>query len=202
VRLFVLSRHAESVLNLENRVNGDPGVPAPLTERGREQAALLGLHLRGLSLDACVHTRFGRTLETARIALEGRDVPLFKEELLDDVRIGELEGSTLDDYRAWKRGRTRADRFPGGESLDEAALRYAEAYRRLLALPHDAVLVVCHEIPIRYALNAVGGSGDLDAPVHSIPNASPFVFDAEALAKAADEIERLATGVAGTRSPS
>jgi hypothetical protein len=64
------------------------------------------------------------------------------------------------------------------------------------------VLVVCHEIPIRYALNAAGRSGNLDAPVHSIPNASPFLFDAEALAQAANEIERLATGAAGTRSPS
>jgi broad specificity phosphatase PhoE len=202
VRLFVLARHGESVLNQQDVVNGDPAVPAPLTERGREQAALLGVQLRGLALDACIHTRFGRTLETATIALEGRELPLEEEELLDDVRIGELEGWTLDDYRGWKRKHTRADRFPGGESLDEAAARYATAYRRLLARPYESVLVVCHEIPIRYALNAAGRSGNLDAPVHSIPNASPFLFDAEALAQAADEIERLATGAAGTRSPS
>ena len=202
MRLFVLARHGESVLNQQDRVNGDPAVPAPLTERGREQAALLGVQLRGLTLYACIHTRFGRTLETATIALEGRELPLEEEELLDDVRIGELEGWTLDEYRGWKRKHTRADRFPGGESLDEAASRYAAAYRRLLARPYESVLVVSHEIPIRYALNSIGGSGNLDAPVHSIPNASPFLFDAEALARAADEIERLATGAAGTRSQS
>ena len=202
MRLFVLARHGESVLNQQDRVNGDPAVPAPLTERGREQAALLGVQLRGLTLDACIHTRFGRTLETATIALEGRELPLEEEQLLDDVRIGELEGWTLDEYRGWKRKHTRADRFPGGESLDEAASRYAAAYRRLLARPYESVLVVSHEIPIRYALNSIGGSGNLDAPVHSIPNASPFLFDAEALARAADEIERLATGAAGTRSQS
>src|SRR5919202_594248 len=76
VRLFVFARHAESTLNHENRINGDPSVPAPLTERGREQARLLGLQLRGLPLDACVHTRFGRTLETAQIATAGRDILL------------------------------------------------------------------------------------------------------------------------------
>jgi broad specificity phosphatase PhoE len=192
VRLYVLSRHAESILNLENRINGDPSVPAPLTERGRQEAELLGLQLRALPLDACLHTRFGRTLETARIALDGRDVPLIEDELFDDVRIGELEGWTVDEYRAWKREHVRADRFPGGESLDDAARRYAEGYRRLLGRPDDCVLVVCHEIPIRYALNAVGDSGDLDAPVHSIPNATPFLFDDEALAKAAERIEALA----------
>jgi probable phosphoglycerate mutase len=194
VRLFVLSRHAESVLNIEDRVNGDPTVRAPLTDRGRSEAALLGLQIRGLPVDACLHTRFGRTLETAQIALAGRDVPLFEEELLDDIRVGELEGWTVGEYRAWKREHTRADRFPGGESLDEAARRYADGYRRLLEQPHECVLVVCHEIPIRYALNAVGDSDDLDAPVHEIPNAAPFLFGEEALNKAAERIAQLVTG--------
>jgi broad specificity phosphatase PhoE len=201
VRLYVLARHAESVLNHENRVNGDPRVRAPLTERGREEAALLGLEVRGLLLDACVHTRFGRTLETARIALEGRDVPVVEDELLDDVRVGELEGLSVDEYRAWKREHLRSDRFPGGESLDEAARRYAEAFRRLLELPYERVLVVCHEIPIRYALNAAGHSDDLDAPVHAIPNATPFMFDERRLAEAAAGIDGLATEEPGTRSP-
>ena len=192
MRLFVLSRHAESVLNLQDRVNGDPKVPAPLTERGREEAALLGLQLRALPVDACLHTRFGRTVETARIALDGRDVPFIEEELFDDVRVGELEGWTLDEYRAWKREHVRSDRFPGGESLDDAARRYARGCSRLLEMPYVCLLVVCHEIPIRYALNAVGDSNDLDSPVHSIPNATPFLFDENALAKAADRIAQLA----------
>jgi len=201
VRLFVLSRHAESVLNFEDRVNGDPKQPAPLTDRGREEAALLGLQLRALAVDACVHTRFARTVETAQIALDGRDVPFIEDELFDDVRIGELEGWTLDEYRAWKREHVRSDRFPGGESLDEAARRYAQGYRRLLERPYGCMLIVCHEIPIRYALNASGGSDDLDRPVHAIPNAAPFLFDENALATAASGIERLARGASGTRSP-
>ena len=53
------------------------------------------------------------------------------------------------------------------------------------------MLVVCHEIPIRYALNAAAGSDDLDGPVHAIPNALPFLFDAEALERAAARIEQL-----------
>jgi alpha-ribazole phosphatase len=191
VRLFVLARHAESVLNHENRVNGDPARPAPLTEGGREQARLLGLELRSLPLDACLHTRFGRTLETAQIAMEGRRVPLVEAELFDDVRIGDLEGSTIDEYRAWKGRHRRSDRFPGGESLDETALRYGRAFRDLIGRPLSACLVVCHEIPIRYALNAVIGSDDLDSPVHTLPNAAPFLFDEDALARAAERLESL-----------
>jgi broad specificity phosphatase PhoE len=199
MRLFVLARHGESVLNYQSLVNGDPSIPAPLTERGREQARLLGLQLRSLPLDACVHTRFGRTIETAEIATEGRGVSLLEQELFDDIKIGELEGRTIADYRTWKRAHTRADRFPGGESLDEAAARYAEAFRGLLAGPQTYVLVVCHEIPIRYALNAAAGSDDLDSPVHDVPNATPFLFDEAALGRAADRVELL-SAASGTRS--
>jgi broad specificity phosphatase PhoE len=173
-------------------VNGNPARPVPLTERGREQARGLGLELAGLPLELCLHTRFGRTHETAEMAVGERPVPLVAEPLLDDVNIGELEGATLDDYRAWKEGHTRDDPFPGGESLNEAARRYSLAFRRLVESESGCVLVVCHEIPIRYALNAIAGSDDLDAPAHDIPNATPFMLGEGALAQAAERIEELA----------
>ncbi len=64
-------------------------------------------------------------------------------------------------------------------------------YRALLALPQASVLVVCHEIPVRYAVNAAGGSDDLDGPVHDIVNAVPYLFDERGLQRAAAGIERL-----------
>jgi len=191
VRLFVLSRHGESELNVTGHVNGDPSVPVHLSEKGRRQARALGEQTAHLGLDACVVTRFGRTHETAAIALDGRDVPTIEEPLLDDIDVGELEGKTIEDYRAWKRARTRADAFPGGESLDDAARRYAGAFRNLLALPHARVLVVCHEIPVRYALNGASGSDQLDGPVHDLVNAVPYLFDEPGLERAVAGIERL-----------
>jgi broad specificity phosphatase PhoE len=192
MRLFVLARHAETTLNHQNRINGDPVVPADLTDTGQAQARLLGQELSALPIDLYVHTRFGRTRVTAELALEGRTVPALEEPLLDDVDVGELEGWTLDDYRAWKRAHARSDRFPGGESLDDAAQRYARAFRALLERPEQAILVLAHEIPIRYALNAAASSGDLDAPVHSVPNARPYLFDDSSLEAAASRIEKLA----------
>jgi probable phosphoglycerate mutase len=191
VRLFVLARHGESDLNVTRRVNGDPAVAVRLTERGRDQARALGEQTANVEIDACIVTRFGRTHETAALALGGGEVPMVEEPLLDDIYIGDLEGRTIDDYREWKRAHTRADAFPGGESLDAAARRYATGFRRLLELPHHRVLVVCHEIPVRYAINAAGGSDDLDGPVHDIVNATPYLFDEDALGRAAEAIERL-----------
>jgi broad specificity phosphatase PhoE len=191
MRIFVFARHAESVLNLERRVNGDPTQDVPLTERGRFEAAQLGQQIAGLAFDVCLHTRFPRTARTAEIALAERDVPFNVEPLFDDIDIGELEGSAIEDYRAWKHAHARSDPFPGGESLDDAARRYAEGFRALLAGTRSAVLVVAHEIPIRYALNAAGGSESLDGPAHEIPNATPYLFDEEGLERAVAGIDRV-----------
>ena len=191
MRLFVIARHAESTLNIERRINGDPSVEVPLTDDGREEARHLGIQVANVPLDLCVHTRFGRTLDTATIALAGRDVPMVAEPLLDDIDVGELEGRSIGDYRAWKRVHSRSDPFPGGESLDDAARRYVRGFRALLARPEECVLVVCHEIPLRYALNAAGSSDDLDGPVHQLRNATPYLFDEPALERAADHIEAL-----------
>ena len=188
----MLARHGESTLNSENRINGNPDVPVALTEKGRDEARLLGQQIAHIRLDVCICTRFTRTRDTAEIALQGRDVPIEIEPLLDDIDVGDLEGLSIEDYRAWKREHTRRDPFPGGESLDAAARRYAQAFRQLLGRPETSVLVVTHEIPVRYAINAADGSGDLDGPAHQLANATPYLFDKEALARAVEVIERVA----------
>ena len=174
MRLFVFARHAESLLNVERRINGDPSVSVPLTEEGQAQAHRLGAEIANIDLDACVHTRFDRTKQTAELALQGRAVPFQVEPLLDDIDIGELEGDTLEAYRAWKHSHAREVPFPGGESLDDAARRYVRAFRTLLASSYRGVLVLAHEIPIRYALNGASGS--------------------DSLARAADGIESILAG--------
>jgi broad specificity phosphatase PhoE len=192
VRLFVLARHGESTLNVEHRVNGDPTGDVPLTERGDEEARALGRQVAEVPFDACVHTRFPRSRITAELALGDRvDVPLVEEPLLDDIDVGSLEGEPVERYREWKHGHPRDVPFPDGESLDDAARRYAEGFRRLVAGPHRSVLVVCHEIPVRYALNGASGSDSLDGPAHEIGNAVPYLFDEEALDRAVRGIERV-----------
>jgi broad specificity phosphatase PhoE len=191
--LVVLARHAHSVLNLEGRVNGDPAVAVSLTEQGREQARLLGRQLMHVDLDLCICTRFPRTRETLELAVGDRDVPVEVEPLLDDLDIGDLEGWSLARYREVKRGLGRKKPFPGGESLDEAALRYARGFAAVAERGAERVLVVCHEIPVRYALNAAAGSDRLDGPpLHDIQNAAPFLLEGDALARAAARIELLA----------
>jgi broad specificity phosphatase PhoE len=192
VRLLLLTRHGQSLFNVSGIVNGDPALDQGLSEGGQAAAAQLGVELAAVPIDLCVTSRFPRAQETARLALGARaaEVPHEIDPDLDDIRIGELEGRTLADYRVWKHEHARSDRFPGGESLDEAAARYAAAFARLASRPEDTILSVCHEIPVRYAINAAAGSPDPDRPFHDVPNATPFLFDAEALRRAAASLQR------------
>jgi hypothetical protein len=59
------------------------------------------------------------------------------------------------------------------------------------------VVVVCHEIPLRYALNAAAGSSELDGPLRLIANATPYLFDERSLERAAARIESLVRGTQG-----
>ena len=195
MRIFLLARHGESLLNVAGLVNADPARDEGLSARGEEEARDLGRQLAGLEIELVLTSRFPRTQQTAVLALGSREVPRIELAELDDVRVGDLEGKTIADYRAWKHGRARSERFPGGESLDDAAARYAGAYRLVLGRPEHVVLVVCHEIPVRYAINAAAGSDQLDRPVHDVRNAVPYIFDERGLSAAADGIARLSLGV-------
>src|SRR5262249_11405807 len=99
---------------------------------------------------------------------------------------------TLDEYRRAPAHANREERFPGGESLDEAALRYAGAFERLLARDEQTTLVVCHEIPVRYLANAAAGSDELNGPLRLVANAQPYLFDADSLTRAVARIRDLA----------
>lgn len=192
MRIFLLARHGQSELNVLGLVNGDPARDHGLSELGREEAKKLGAQVAAVAIDVCVVTRFPRTHETADLALAGRAVPRVVEPLFDDVDIGELDGQTLAEYRAWKRGRSREEPFPGGESLDDAARRYADGFERLLDREARIAFVIAHEIPVRYAANAAAGSDELDGPLHDLANATPYVFDEPGLRRAVDGIRALA----------
>jgi probable phosphoglycerate mutase len=193
MELALIARHGQSVLNVQGIVNGDPSRDLGLSDLGRQEAQGLGRQLAGVTVDFCVTSQFRRAIETANIAL-GRDVSVV-DGGLNDIRIGELEGRTLAEYRAWKHERTRDDPFPGGESLNDAARRYADAFQRVLERPEATILVVCHEIPVRYLVNAAGGSDDLDGPLHDVANASPYVFGTDGLRRGIERMRALAEHV-------
>ena len=192
MHLTLVTRHGRSVLNVAGVVNGDPELDRGLDASGIPACEAFAQQLAPVRIDLCVVSQFPRAQQTADLALGDRVVPRVVDPDLNDIRVGDLEGKPLAAYREWKHGRGRDDPFPHGESLNDAARRFADAFERLLARPEGVLLAVCHEIPVRYAVNAAAGSADLDSPLHDIPNATPYLFDPDGLRRAVDRIRELA----------
>ena len=196
MRILFLVRHGQSLFNVDGTVNGDPALDGGLSQLGSREAERLERQLGGMAIDLCVTSEFRRARDTARLALGNRAdaTATIVDPDLNDIRIGELEGDSLDAYRAWKRAHPPTASFPGGESLGDAARRFANAFERLLDRSEQTILCVCHEIPVRYAVNAALGSPELDGPLHDVANATPYVFDADGVRRAVPRLRELAPG--------
>jgi broad specificity phosphatase PhoE len=185
--LFV--RHGESEFSVRELVNGDPGVACGLTQLGRQQAWQLGERLAGEPIDLCVVTDFPRTTETADLVLGDRDVPRLVLPELNDPYYGGFEGRPLTDYRRWAASHGPEDVPPGGgESRLEIVGRYVRGFRTLLDRREASHLVVCHSLPIAFALAAADGRAPT-AKMPLITYAEPHVLYADQLEQAIERLE-------------
>jgi broad specificity phosphatase PhoE len=156
---YYLVRHAQT-----DWLPGDPAhnryqsrTDVPLSEHGRQQARELAGRLRDVPFLAAFASDLSRGAETARLMLDGREVPLVLDPDLREIDVGEWEGLTgeqvLARYPALAAQRhVYPLRFapPGGEAIGDAAKRF----RRLLATASNSgrdgnVLLVSHQNALR-----------------------------------------------------
>jgi broad specificity phosphatase PhoE len=177
--LFV--RHGESEFSVKSLVNGDPRVACSLTELGRQQSEQLRERLAGEPVELCIVTEFPRTQETADLILGDRDLPRLVVPELNDPYYGSFEGGSLREYRIWAATHGPEDAPPGGgETRLGIAKRYLRGFEIVLARPESTILVVCHSLPIAFALASADGRGP-PAKMPIITYAEPHVLHAEGL---------------------
>lgn len=161
-RLLVLVRHGQSDWNLKNLFTGwkDPD----LTEQGIGEARSAGKRLKdmGLQFDVAYTSALTRAQHTCKLILEelGQpDLPVIKDQALNERDYGELTGLNKDDARAkwgeeqvliWRRSYDIAP--PGGESLKttgDRVLPYFEAEILPRVLKGERVLIAAHGNSLR-----------------------------------------------------
>ena len=181
MRTLVVARHAESELNADNVLNGEPSVPVGLTPRGEEQARALGAAVGAVDLVA--HTSFARTRATAELAWPGTPTLLVPD--LDEIRFGRWEGTRWHEgYEAWVAEAGPDDDCPGGgESRVAAARRYVHGFRTLLDRPEERIALVAHGAQVRYLLLAAAGATPTAVLEHVAP-AEPHELPSEELERA------------------
>lgn len=157
---IVLVRHAESTWNAERRWQGQTDVP--LSERGREEARLLGARLASERFDRRLCSDLSRTRQTAE-AIGGA----FEfERALREMDLGawgglpheEVARRFPDEVAAMIAGDDRP--IGGGESVIGFERRASDALARIVASsrPEDRVLVVTHGGVIRAILMELLGA--------------------------------------------
>jgi len=161
-RLLVLVRHGQSDWNLKNLFTGWRDVD--LTEQGVKEARAAGVKLKaqGLRFDVAFTSALVRAQRSLDLMLEEigqTNIPVFKDQALNERDYGDLSGLNKDDARAkwgadqvqlWRRSYDVAP--PGGESLKDTAARVLPYYIQDVlprVLRGDNVLVSAHGNSLR-----------------------------------------------------
>lgn len=162
----VLVRHGETDWNRDERVQG--WAPAPLNDRGRQQARTLGEHVvTSYDVDRIVASDLRRTTETVREirrVLSDADVEFSREWRERD--FGVLQGLSYEalfegypEFSVFSSGAHAVPARPeGGESWLDLGERVLAAWERLLSNAGDeTVLVVTHGGPIHVVIGELRG---------------------------------------------
>jgi 2,3-bisphosphoglycerate-dependent phosphoglycerate mutase len=140
----VFETHSTTVDNERGIATG--WLPGELSERGRSQAAELGLRRSDDDLAAVFCSDLTRAEQTARIAFAGSSVPVLLDWRLRECDYGRRSGMRAAELHAGRRAHLDLP-YPGGESWREAVTRvgwFLEDLRRrwdgqrLLVIGHVA----------------------------------------------------------------
>jgi len=161
-RLLVLVRHGQSDWNLKNLFTGWRDID--LTDKGVAEAREAGRKLKGqgIKFDVAFTSaliRAQRTLDLMLTELGQTNIPVFKDQALNERDYGDLVGLNKDDARKkwgeeqvlkWRRSYDIAP--PGGESLKDTLARALPYYVTEIlprVLRGERVLVSAHGNSLR-----------------------------------------------------
>lgn len=162
-----LVRHGETDWNKTYRFQGQADIP--LNEYGIELAVKTAEALRSVPFEAAFSSPLSRAVETARILLGDRPLPIVMDDRLKEINFGGCEGTVVPPdvkedpsnplYYFWR----KPEKYlppPNAESLEELCRRSA-AFLEEKILPlektYKTVLIVGHGALNRSILNPIAG---------------------------------------------
>lgn len=183
---LLLVRHAETLWNVERRVQGQGG--GGLSDRGRKQAAVTAAYLAAVAGDAVLHTSdLQRCVETATPLERALGRGARREHGLRERDFGtwtgrlarEIEREFPDQWRRWCAGEDVIGEV-GGEATLVFTRRVVTTVSRLLEAARPGATVVCitHGGPTWHATRALLGL--TDGVLGGVHNASITELGADA----------------------
>ena len=176
-------RHGQSTWNQEHRIQGQ--LDPPLSDEGRQQAALVGARLGGRSFAGFYASDLKRALETAQVIGASLGLAPEPNESLREIFLGAWEGLRTEEIadrfpEAWACWVEKPDWdcVPQGEGAAAFDARVGSALEEILTRhPHGDVLVVTHGGVIQVALHRIVGRPSRGLFPFKIQNASISVIE-------------------------
>jgi 2,3-bisphosphoglycerate-dependent phosphoglycerate mutase len=188
-RLLVLVRHGQSDWNLKNLFTGwkDPD----LTEQGIDEAKAAGHRLKalGLSFDTAFTSDLTRAQNTMKLMLAElgqSELPVYKNQALNERDYGDLSGLNKDEARkkwgeeqvhVWRRSYDISP--PGGESLKDTVARVLPYYNQEIlpaVLRGERVLVAAHGNSLRALVMVLDRLTPTTIPSMELATGVPLVY--------------------------
>lgn len=157
-----LTRHGETQWNLENRLQGSKD--SELTEKGINNAMRLGERLKDIPFNAIYSSPSGRAFMTAEYIKSTKDVPIFTDENLTEIHLGDWEGKTKEEISAIESSRIEFLNFwnnplsynhkpHNGEDLSKFKQRVVTVLERIISSNKEGnILIVTHAVVIKAIL--------------------------------------------------
>jgi probable phosphoglycerate mutase len=174
---LILIRHGETVWNKERRMQGHSD--SPLSEKGLQQARLLGRRLGQMKFDALYSSDSGRAHHTARCVAEVTGHDIMVEPRLRERNFGVFEGLTREEMEArypeeYARFKNRDLHFamPRGESGAAFRQRAVDCMGEIVARhPGQLVVVVTHGLVLDVFYRIAKGIPFEERRIHELVNA-------------------------------
>lgn len=185
--ILVLVRHGQSIWNLENRFTG--WIDVPLSKQGEEEAITAGEQLSEYEFQVAYTSALRRAQATLAIltATANFDIPIIRDQALNERHYGDLQGLNKDETRAiygdeqvhiWRRSFDVAP--PAGESLKDTAARTLPFYRNAILgdiRQGKNVLVVAHGNSNRSIVMEVEGLSADEIMKRELATGVPVIYE-------------------------
>ncbi len=185
---LVIVRHGQSIWNKENRFTG--WVDVDLTEQGVQEAERAAELLKGYQFDEAFTSELIRANRTLDIILERigqKDIPVTKDERLNERMYGELQGKNKDEMREeygeeqvhiWRRSYDVAP--PGGESLKDTADRVLPYFEKSIVpklKKGENIIIAAHGNSLRALIMKLENLDPKEITQVEIPTGVPKVYE-------------------------
>ncbi|MED3552449.1 histidine phosphatase family protein [Cytobacillus praedii] len=154
LHLYII-RHGETEWNTEKRMQGR--LDSDLTEKGKNDALLLGERLKDTVFERIISSPSKRTIDTALHVCEKRQIPIETDERLMEIALGEWQGKTEEEIKAlfpaqydlyWNYPSMYENQE--GESFMDVMDRVASFLKELVdTTPVGNVLVITHGVVLK-----------------------------------------------------